>query len=160
MKYYPSNYLTFCWQCFIKDMCTCASYKEFLIYFLLFIPVLFAKDFVLQLFTSVRVINVIQNRRNYLGVQGLHLHSQCLADTWTLFQIESAILILFANCPHPRSSAGTFNSLFYYSACLITPSKIQHLVRDIKPPNHQSCFPQFFPRIFLSFSSWKRKQTF
>ena len=30
------------------------------------------------------------------------------------------------------------------------------LVRDIKPPNNQSCFPQFFPRIFLSFSSWKK----
>ena len=28
-----------------------------------------------------------------------------------------------------------------------------YLVRGIKPPNRQSCFPQFFPRIFLSFSS-------
>ena len=37
---------------------------------------------------------------------------------------------------------------------------IFYLVRDIKPPNHQSWFSQFFPRIFLSFSSWKRKQTF
>ena len=31
---------------------------------------------------------------------------------------------------------------------------------DIKPPNHKSCFPQFFPRNFLSLSSRKRKQTF
>ena len=35
-----------------------------------------------------------------------------------------------------------------------------YLVHDIKPPNNQSCFPQFFPQIFLSFSCWKRKQTF
>ena len=33
-------------------------------------------------------------------------------------------------------------------------------VRDIQPPNNQSCFPQFFPWFFLSLSSWKRKQTF
>ena len=35
-----------------------------------------------------------------------------------------------------------------------------YLVRDIKQPNHESSSPQFFPRIFLSLSSWKRKQTF
>ena len=35
-----------------------------------------------------------------------------------------------------------------------------YLVHCIKPPNHESCFLQFFPRIFLSFSSWKRKQFF
>ena len=29
-----------------------------------------------------------------------------------------------------------------------------YLVRDIIPPNHQPCFPLFFPRIFLS----KKKQ--
>ena len=34
-----------------------------------------------------------------------------------------------------------------------------YLVRDIKPPNHQSCFPQLFPRMFLILSSWKRKQS-
>ena len=28
-----------------------------------------------------------------------------------------------------------------------------HLVCDIKPPNHESCFPQFFPRICLILSS-------
>ena len=27
------------------------------------------------------------------------------------------------------------------------------LVSDIKPLNHKSCFPQFFPQVFLSFSS-------
>ena len=32
----------------------------------------------------------------------------------------------------------------------------QYLVRDIKPPNHQFWFPQFFPQIFLS---WERKQS-
>ena len=32
-------------------------------------------------------------------------------------------------------------------------------VPDIKSPNNQSCFSHFFPRIFFSFSSWKRKQT-
>ena len=37
---------------------------------------------------------------------------------------------------------------------------IFYLVRDIKPPNHQSWFSQFFPRISISFSSWKRKQIF
>ena len=35
-----------------------------------------------------------------------------------------------------------------------------YLVRNIKPSNNQFCFSQFFPRIFLSFSCWKRKQTF
>ena len=34
-----------------------------------------------------------------------------------------------------------------------------YLVLDIKPPNHQSCFPQLFPRMFLILSSWKRKQS-
>ena len=38
--------------------------------------------------------------------------------------------------------------------------KVEYLVRDINSPNNQSCFPQFFPRIFLSMSSSKRKQTF
>ena len=33
-------------------------------------------------------------------------------------------------------------------------------VRDNKPPNHESCFPQFFSRIFLSFSSERRNQSF
>ena len=37
---------------------------------------------------------------------------------------------------------------------------VSYLVLDIKPPNHKSCFPQFFPPNFLSVSSWKRKQTF
>ena len=37
---------------------------------------------------------------------------------------------------------------------------IFYLVRDIKPPNNQSCFSQFFPRIFNSFISWKINQTF
>ena len=32
-----------------------------------------------------------------------------------------------------------------------------YIDRDIKPPSYQFCFPQFFPRTFLS---WKRKQTF
>ena len=91
-------------------------------------------------------------------MQGLHLHSQCLADTLTLFQLDLAILILFSNWPHPRPSAGIFNSLFYCSAALfIPPLKFQRLVRDIKPPIF---FPQFFQRIFLSFSSWKRKEIF
>ena len=31
-----------------------------------------------------------------------------------------------------------------------------YLVRDIKPPNNQSCFPQFFPRM----SSWKENEFF
>ena len=49
--------------------------------------------------------------------------------------------------------------------CLRTgPSQIEntfwYLVRDIKPSNNQFCFPHFFPRIFVSFSSWKRKETF
>ena len=35
-----------------------------------------------------------------------------------------------------------------------------YLVHDINPPNNPSCFPQFFPGIFLSLSSWIRKQTF
>ena len=35
-----------------------------------------------------------------------------------------------------------------------------YLGRDIKPPNHKSSFTQFFPQIFLSLSSCKRKQTF
>ena len=35
-----------------------------------------------------------------------------------------------------------------------------YLFRGIKPPNNQYCFPQFFPRLFLSLTSWKRKQTF
>ena len=35
-----------------------------------------------------------------------------------------------------------------------------YLVRDIKPPNHESCFPQFFLPIFLTLSSWKRKHSF
>ena len=29
------------------------------------------------------------------------------------------------------------------------------LIRDIQPPNNQYCFPQFFPRIFLSFGPMK-----
>ena len=35
-----------------------------------------------------------------------------------------------------------------------------NLVRDIKQPNHEFCFPQFFPLIFLSLIRWKRKQHF
>ena len=38
--------------------------------------------------------------------------------------------------------------------------QVHYIVRDIKSPNNQSWFPQFFPWIFLRFSSWKRKQTF
>ena len=30
---------------------------------------------------------------------------------------------------------------------------VKYLVRDIKPPKYQSCFPQFFPQFFLSLSS-------
>ena len=35
-----------------------------------------------------------------------------------------------------------------------------YLFCNIKPSNNQFCFSQCFPRIFLSFSCWKRKQTF
>ena len=31
-----------------------------------------------------------------------------------------------------------------------------YLVRDIKPPNNESCFPQFFPRFFLSLSRFSQ----
>ena len=37
---------------------------------------------------------------------------------------------------------------------------LYYLVRNVKPPNNQFCFPQFFPRNFLSLTSLKRKQTF
>ena len=35
-----------------------------------------------------------------------------------------------------------------------------YLVCDIKLPNTQFCFFKFFPQIFFSFSSWKRKESF
>jgi hypothetical protein len=35
-----------------------------------------------------------------------------------------------------------------------------YLVRDIKTPNNQSCFPQFFQPIFLSFSSENENKLF
>ena len=54
----------------------------------------------------------------------------------------------------------------YNSICEILPSNptlgnftidqviiikfFEYLVRDIQPPNHESCFPQFFPRNFFS----------
>ena len=49
--------------------------------------------------------------------------------------------------------------VFLYDFSLIFVRYI-YPVRDVKSPNNQFCFPQFFPRFFLSFSSWKRKQTF
>ena len=91
-------------------------------------------------------------------MQGLHLHSQCLADTLTLFQLDLAILILFSNWPHPRPSAGIFNSLFYCSAALfIPPLKIQRLVRDIKPPFF---FPNFFHEYFSVLAVEREKKFF
>ena len=33
----------------------------------------------------------------------------------------------------------------------------EYFVRDIKPPNHQSCIPQFFPRIFFVLAVEKKK---
>ena len=35
-----------------------------------------------------------------------------------------------------------------------------YIVHDNKPSNNEFYYPQFFSRIFLSFSNWKRKQTF
>ena len=37
---------------------------------------------------------------------------------------------------------------------------IIYLVREIKPPNHESCFPQFFPHICFSSEEIKNKIKF
>ena len=53
-----------------------------------------------------------------------------------------------------------------HSVVIIQKQKISadnfylYLVRDIKPPNNQSCFPQFFPRIFVSWAVEKENKLY
>ena len=45
----------------------------------------------------------------------------------------------------------------FLSWFLLLPIPYFYLVHDMKPPNNQFCFPQHFPRAFLSLISCKRK---
>jgi hypothetical protein len=43
--------------------------------------------------------------------------------------------------------------------CILLLGQDKYLVRNIKPPNNQSCFPNFFPQN-SQFEQLKRKETY
>ena len=75
--------------------------------------------------------------------------------------LEKALLVCLGVCGTVMVAGGSFYAAQQRNSGSLKKKYFQftsYLFRDIKPPNHESCFPQFFLRNFLSLSSEKENK--